>query len=106
MINQAGHCSENVNIYRGCRQGDPISSYIFILCVELLASRIRTNEQIKGITINYHNIVMSQFADDTSIILDGSEISLKSCLKTIAEFGNFSGLKINIDKTQVVWIGS
>ena len=67
IINQAGHCSQNVNIYRGYRQGDPISSYIIILCVEILARRIRNNEQIKGVTLNYHNIVMSQFADDTSI---------------------------------------
>ena len=69
MKNQAGHCSEYFKIYRGCRQGDPIYSCTFILCVELLPSRIRSNEQIKRITINYHNIVMSQFADDTSIIL-------------------------------------
>ena len=46
---------------------------------------------------------MSQFADDTSIILDGSE---KSCCEKISEFGKFSWQKINIDKTQVVQTGS
>lgn len=32
---------------------------------------------IKGITIKNKNIVMSQFDDDTSIILDDSDIPLK-----------------------------
>ena len=51
-------------------------------------------------------IDLSQFADDTTVILDGSEHSLSSALETISIFGKHSGLKINIDKTQVVWIGS
>ena len=106
LINQGGHFSEPVNIHRGCRQGDPISSYIFILCVEYLATRIRDNNQIKGLKVNGQNIVLSQFADDTTIILDGTETSLKYVLREINNFGYYSGLKINIDKTQVTWIGS
>lgn len=60
----------------------------------------------KGIQNNNKNTVMSQFADDHSIILDGSEMDLQTTPQTIIEFGKCSRLQINVDKTQVVtWIG-
>ena len=55
---QCGHMSPSFNIGRGCRQGDPLSPYIFIQCAEFLATKIRKNKRIKGI---------SQYADGTSI---------------------------------------
>ena len=48
---------------------------------------------------------MTQFADDTTVILDGSQTSLTSSLNTLEVFGSMSGLKINSDKTKVIWIG-
>ena len=101
-----GHMSEWFLIQRGCRQGDPISSYIFILCAEMLAILIRNNNDIKGITIGNTEYLISQFADDTTLILDGTEQSLKTAINILKFYECISGLKVNIEKTKGVWIGS
>ena len=103
---QSGIFYDFFNIERGCRQGDPISPYLFNLCVEILAIMIRENTSIKGIMIGDREYCLLQYADDTCLFLDGSEKSLKSALDLLFQFSKFSGLKPNIDKTQVVWIGN
>ena len=49
-------------------------------------------------------VLLSQFADDTTLCLDGSEESFKESIQTLKKSALFSGLKLNNDKTQVVWI--
>ena len=91
---------------RGCRQGDPISPYLFILCAEILGKMVRKNNDIKGIIINGKEYKLSQYADDTQLILDGTEKSLKAALDLLKTYYIMSGLKINVDKTRALWIGS
>lgn len=47
-IIQNGFMSDFVQLKRGCRQGDPLSPYIFILCAEILGKMIRKNESLKN----------------------------------------------------------
>ena len=88
---------------RGCRQGDPISPYLFLVCAEILALKIKNNKKIKGIMINKEEYLMSQYADDTLVILDGTEQSLQHCIEEINNFYMLSGLTINLEKTQIVY---
>ena len=44
-----GNFSEFFKLGRGCRQGDSISPYIFILGVEPLAAEVKNNAKVKGI---------------------------------------------------------
>ena len=68
-------------IQRGCTQGDPISPYLFILCVEMLAIMIRQNKHIKGIFIGETEHKISQYADDTEITVEGDKIHLNKQLR-------------------------
>ena len=102
---QNGFLSDPFNVRRGCRQGDPLSPYIFLLCAEILSRQFKANKDIKGIEIAGTEYLLSQFADDTTILLDGSEKSLNEALKILKKFAIASGLKLNSTKTRAVWIG-
>ena len=80
---------------RGVRQGCPLSPYIFILCAEVLANKIRENKDIKGITVRGNEIKISQYADDTTMILDGSRKSFISAQLDLELFREISGLRLN-----------
>ena len=104
-IIQYGVLSEFIDIQWGCRQGDPIAPYLFILVAQILTILITNNKKIKGIKIGTMELKLTQFADDTTLILDGSSESLHAAFNTLEIFGTISGLKVNTDKTQIAWIG-
>ena len=91
---------------RGVRQGCPLSPYLFLIGVEILATAIRENKNIKGISIGIEEGKISQYADDSTLILDGSQLSLGEALDVLDTFSNISGLKVNYDKTEALWIGA
>ena len=92
--------SEFFLLKRGCRQGDPLSPYIFLLCAEVLGQMLRKNINIKRIVINNKEMKISQYADDTQIRLDSTERSLRESLQILSKFYELSGLKINEEKKQ------
>ena len=101
-----GKMSSSFDIHRGCRQGDPLSPYIFLLCVEIISALARKNKNIKGISVQSKEYLISQCADDTDFILDGSRTSFEELINTLDIFSKLSGLKINYDNSEVIWIGS
>jgi hypothetical protein len=99
-----GYFSPYFNIYRGMRQGCPISAYLFIMVVEILAISIRTNKKIHGLRLRTREIKISQLADDTTIFLNNTE-SIQPVMDTLEEVHICSGLRQNMDKTQAFIIG-
>ena len=70
---------------RGTRQGDPISPYIFILVLEMLAELIRSNKEVKGITLGGTQVdLMAMYADDSTFFVADlpSLRTLTQCIKT------------------------
>ena len=92
-----GWRSNFFSLYKGLRQGCPSSALLFILVAEVMAFNIRNNEHIHGIQVTINNIVknikLTQLADDTTLFLSRDT------------FGKHSGLILNRNKTEGLWIG-
>ena len=101
-----GQYSNWFPVRRGVRQGDPCSPYLYLIGAEVLSLLIRENNYIKGIKVENQEILLSQFADDTNVCLDGSEQSFREIINLLKGFAQMSGLKMNFEKTNVIWIGS
>ena len=67
-----------------------MSPYLFVLAVEIMAEAFRKNARVKGIVVNGKEIKLSQYADDTTFVLNGSEESLKESLNLLDTFGKAS----------------
>ena len=81
-----GQTSSWFSTERGYRQGDPVSPYLFVLCVEILA-----NVDIKGIGINEVEHKISQFADDAQLMNNDDIMSFEKSLDTIEKYGKYLG---------------
>ena len=89
---------------RGVRQGCPLSPFLFVLAVELLACKIRQDKEIRGVKVFQKELKISQFADDTTLLISNRN-SVSRALNVLDNFGNLSGLRLNSSKTKAMWLG-
>ena len=68
-----------------------MSFSIFILCAEVLDNAIRKDENSHGINSTKVEWKLSQYADDTTMILDRSKLSLSRTLYLLGTFAISSG---------------
>ena len=104
-VKNNGLSSDYFNLTRGVRQGDPLSPYLFLLAVQILAIAIRENKEIKGIVIDKQETKLLQYVDDTTAVLSDTE-SADKLFQLLDKFKKVSGLKVNSSKTEGLWMGS
>ena len=54
----------------GIRQGCPLSLFLFNIVLEVLATAIRQEKEIKGIQIGKEEVKLSLFLDDTIVSIE------------------------------------
>ena len=103
-VGNNGFFSPYFRLTRSIRQGCPISALLFLLVAEVLAIQIRENKNIKGIQINEIEQKIGLMADDTTLFLADLH-SLSIAISTFKNFEKYSGLKLNLNKTEIIPIG-
>ena len=90
-----GSCMSNefqVNI--GFRQGSALTPLLFILVMELISRKISTTDALRKI----------MYADDIVVRAEHRQ-ELQGALEVWNEMFKKHGLKMNLDKTEVMWVG-
>ena len=95
---------------RGLRQGDPLSPLLFLLIMEVLSRLLKKTEEcnlIRGFHVGDVNVVgvcISHllFANDTILFCNAFREQLLSIRLVLSCFQAFTGLKVNIGKSEIV----
>ncbi len=103
-IKNNGWLSEDINLFRGVRQGCPLSALLFVLAVEIMAISIRNNNTIHGFQCNDSEIKESMYADDTTLLLSDLD-SVDNAITAINNFSKVAGPKLNMNKTEGILLG-
>ena len=91
-------------IGKGEDQSCILSPCLFNLCVEYIMQNAGLDEAQAGIKSAGRNINKLRYADDTTLMAE-SEEELKSLLMKVKEESGKVGLKLNIQKTQIMASG-
>ena len=86
---------------KGVKQGCILSPCLFNLRAEYIMRNAGLEEAQAGIKIAWRNINSLRYADDTTLMAE-SEEELKSLLLKVKEESEKVGLKLNIQKTNIM----
>ena len=82
----------------GTRQGCPFSPPLFNIVLEVLATAIREEKEIKGIHIE-KEVKLSVFTNDMILYIENPKHSIRKLLELISEFSKVAGHKIFTQKS-------
>ena len=82
----------------GTRTGCPLSTLLFNIVLEVLATTIRAEKEIKGIQIG-KEVKLSLFADDMILYIENPKDTTRKLLELINEYSKLAGHIINTQKS-------
>ena len=80
-------------------QGCPLSPLLFNIVLEVLATAIRKEKEIKGIQIRKEEVKFSLLLDDMILYIENPKDTIRKLLELIGEFSKVAGNKINTQKS-------
>ena len=102
-IINAGITMSYFSLEKGARQGDSVSAYLFILCLEVLFLLVKANHKIRGLNIFQYTYLYTAYADDTTFFLKNKN-SIRQLMETLSTFSQYFCLKPNYEKCEIAGI--
>ena len=96
-INLNGEKLKAFPLKSGTRQACPLSLLLFNIVLEVLATGVREEKEIKGIQIGKEEVKLSLFADDMILYIGNPKDSTRKLLELINEYSKAAGYKINTE---------
>ena len=81
------------------RQGGALSPLLFNIVLEVLATAIREDKELKGTQIRKEEVKLSLFADVMILYIENPKDSIRKLVEVISEFSKVAGYKINTQKS-------
>ncbi|GJX46034.1 RNA-directed DNA polymerase, eukaryota [Tanacetum coccineum] len=105
-----GALTEEFDVQRGLRQGDPLSPFLFVLAMEgfhVGISKAYRAGVFQGVSIGSSDIRISHllYADDAILLCDCGVQNARQIIRMLWVFQLASGLKINLNKSKLIGIG-
>ena len=91
--------TETISLRSRRRQGCPLSPLLFNIALEVLATSIREEKEIKGIQIRKEEVKLSLFTHDMILYIENPKDATRKLLELINEFGKVAGYKISAQKS-------
>jgi len=93
----------------GVRQGDPLSPYLFLICMEYFSHMLGMATQQSAFHFHpkcaLHHICHLAFADDVLLLCRGDCFSVRILIEQLHAFGRASVLHINARKSFIYFGG-
>ena len=107
IINNNGYLYAQITLYRGLRQGCPLSLPLYVIQGEVTTQNINRNPQTQGIRIpnKKEQVKLPQYADDSNFFIKDTE-SIQSLLLYFDKLKNATGSTINLEKSTVLPINT
>ena len=86
-------------IRSGTRQGCPLSPLLFNIVLEVLATAIKDEKELKGIRIRKEVVTQSLLADDMILYKENPKDATRKLVELINEFGKVAEYKIKAQKS-------
>ena len=83
----------------GKKLGYPLLPLLFNIVLEVLATAIREEKEIKGIQVGKEEVKLSLFADYMILYIENPKDSTRKLLELINEYSKVAGYKINTQKS-------